>query len=291
VSIYDSAEKYSANVDDIRGKIEVILGDISDRNLLKESVIGKESIFLLAGQVSHIKSMEDPFLDLELNCRSTLNVLESCRSDNPGANIVFSGTVREAGPMKDTYAREGQREEPSSIYDIHKLTSEKYLQVYNKVYGLRTTCLRLTNVFGPGNLETHPERSVINHFIKKAISDRKLKVYGDGGPLRDYNYVDNVADAFIVASQSEKTKGEFYVIGSGEGKRFSDFLSTLEKELRTFGVGIEIEKVPTPKTVEMTVQGDLIADYGKFSVYSGWKPKVSFEEGVRKTIEYYRGVR
>ncbi len=288
VTIFNKNFDKIKNIEDIKSRVKIIRGDIMDYEKIEESIFGMDYIFLFAGQVSHLKSMKNPFLDLNANCKATLNVLESCRKHNPDAKIIFSGTVREAGVISGKYVDETQREEPTSIYGLHKLTSEKYLQIYNKVYGLKTTTLRLTNVFGIGTYNTNAERSVINHFIKRALKEKKLDVYGDGGPLRDYNYVENVAEAFVCAAQSEKTNGEFYILGSGQGKTFIDFLDKLKNEIKnTLGFEIEINKIPVPEAVEKTVQGDVIADYSKLKDATGWQPKISFEEGIRKTIEFY----
>lgn len=291
VTIFDKSAENIKNIEDIKDKVEIILGDISDSAKIEESVKEKDAIFLLAGQISVPVSMENPFLDLELNCKATLNVLEACRKHNPNAAIVFAGTIREAGPIKGTYAKEEQREDPTSLFDLHKLTSEKYLQIYNKVYGLKTTTLRFSNIFGVGVYNTDPHASVINHFVKKALIDKKLQVYGDGGPLRDYNYVENIVDACIAVAESENTNGEFYVTGSGQGRNFKQFLDELQKILeKEYGIELEIEKVPTPEVVAKTVQGDVIADYSKLNKATGWFPRISFEEGLRKVVEFYREV-
>ena len=288
VSIYTKSLRHEANIKDIKERVEIILGDISDKNKIQQAVLNKDFIFLLAGQTSVPISMENPFLDLELNARATLNVLEACKEFNKEANIIFAGTIREAGQIENTYAREKQREDPTSIFDLHKLTSEKYLQIYNKVYGLKTVTLRFSNIFGMGQVETDPHVSVINHFVKKAIIDKELQVYGNGGPLRDYNYVENIVDACLIASTTPKAWGNVYITGSGEGRNFKQFLDSLKEILKKeYNIDIEITKVPTPEIISKTVQGDVIADYYKFMGDTGWKPKISFQEGLKKTVEFY----
>lgn len=250
-------------------------GDIRDYEKIDSLIQDKDIIFHLAGQSSVPVSMEDPFLDLDTNCKATLNILEACKKYNRRAKIVFSGTIRAA--------------DPTSIFDLHKFTSEKYLQIYHNVYGLPTTTLRLSNVFGDGIDKTDPHRSVINHIVKKALLEKSLDIYGNGGPLRDYNYVENVVEACLLAAQSGKTKGEYYIIGSGEGRSFKEVLETLQKMVKEmYGFVIEVKKIPTPELIKKTVQGDVIVDYTKFNQATGWRPKVSFEEGLSRTIEFYK---
>src|SRR3989344_1215287 len=134
VTLLTKSLRNENNVEDINKAVGVILGDIVDYGFIERVVIEKDYIFLLAGQTSVPKSMEDPFLDLEVNCKATLNVLESCRKNNPNVKIVFAGTVREVGPIKGSILREEFRENPVSLFDLHKLTSEKYLQIYHRIY-------------------------------------------------------------------------------------------------------------------------------------------------------------
>jgi len=291
VSVLSKSLRNKRNIEDINGKLELIKGDVTDYSSIKKYTTGKDYIFHLAGQSSVPKSMDNPILDLEVNCISTLNILEVCRKYNHDAKIVFSGTVREAGPIKSKYADGNHRENPTSIFDLHKLTSEKYLKIYSKAYGLKTTTLRFSNVFGDVQYDTDPDVSVLNHFIKMAIKTRNLQVYGNGGPLRDYNYVKNVVDALILAAQSKKTDGKHYVIGSGEGNSFFDFLTrlklTLEKE---HGIIIEIKETPVPEVVEKTAQGDVIVDFSHFKSDTGYNPRFNFKEGLKETIKFYKNV-
>jgi len=291
VSVLSKSLKNIQNISDIKDKIELIKGDVADYELIKKYAKDKEYIFHLAGQSSVPKSMENPMLDLQANCMSTLNILEVCRKYNRTAKIVFSGTVRESGPIKSKYADGNHRENPTSIFDLHKLTSEKYLKIYSKSYGLKTTTLRFSNIFGDVQYDTDPNISVINHFIKMAIKNRKLQVYGDGGPLRDHNYVDNVVDALMLAAQTNKTDGKHYVLGSGEGNSFFDFLIRLKHILeKEHGIKIEIKQVPTPEVVQKTAQGDVIVDFSQLNEDTGYNPRVTFDEGLNKTIEFYKNM-
>lgn len=289
VTILTKSKKNILNIEGVIGSMNVIVGDIRDRGAISNAIRDKDCIFHLAGQGSHVDSMKDPFMDLDTNCKATLYILEECKKHNPNVKIVYAGTVREAGPIVGLVATEDQRESPTSIFDLHKLTSEKYLQIYHDAYGMNTTTLRLTNVYGEGNHFTNPALCVVNFFVKKALTDKRLEVYGDGGPLRDYIHVEDVVNAFISAVDSQATNGNYYVIGSGEGRNFKDFLDTLKNQMEAKNISLIIEKIPTPEMVEKTVQGDVVGNYSKFQKDTNWKPLISFEQGLRRTIEFFNG--
>jgi UDP-glucose 4-epimerase len=287
VSLFVRNMNDSQNVEDVKDKVEMIKGDVRDYSGVESVVRGKDYIFHMAGQSSVVVSMEDPFLDLDVNARGTLNILEACRKHNKNARIVAAGTVRQVGIVDDKNLREGIRENPTSLFDLHKLVSEKYLEIYHKVYGLATTTLRFSNVYGEGQKNTDVHRSMINYIVKKGLSEKKLQVYGDGGPLRDYNHVENIVDACLAAVLSENTKGKHYVLGSGESKTFKDFLDSLVKLAEGKDIRIDVEKIETPEMVSKTVQGDVIIDSSKFREDSGWEPNINFEEGLRRVLDYY----
>jgi len=291
VTILTPSLKNINNLQDIKDKVSIIQGEVQDFNKIQELVKDKQHVFHLAGVGSHKSSMDNPFLDLDIHVKGTLNILEACRKHSENANIVFSGTIRQAGVIENTYAKEEQYELPVSNYDAHRLLAEKHLRIYNKMYGLPTTTLRLSNIFGDGQYNTDITLSPINHITKQAVLGNTLKIYGDGGPLRDYNYVGNIVDALIVAADSKNTKGEFYITGSGQGKNFKQFMETLSRLIEgLYGRTVIIEKIAPPEGFEKTAQQDVIADYSKFNKATGWVPRVSFEEGLKRTIEYYKKI-
>jgi UDP-glucose 4-epimerase len=288
VSLYNSTLTNEKNVADIRDKVDIIVGDISDYEKVESAILDRDIVFHLAGQSSVSDSMAFPYLDLNVNCKGTLNVLESCKEYNGLAKIVFAGTVREVGPMIG-HVKEDQRENPVSIFDLHKLTCEKYMEIYHKIYGMATTTLRFSNIYGEGQFYTDPDRNVINHYVKKALSDRVLNVYGDGGPLRDYNHVSNIVDACLNAASSDYTNGKYYVLGSGESKTFKNFIDILQKILKEeHSIEIEINKVDMPNVIAKTVQGNVIVDSSRFEEDTGWRPKINFEEGLRRVLDFYK---
>ena len=182
-------------------------------------------IFNLAGQVSHIDSMRDPYTDLEINCRSQLTVLEACRNHNPGVKVVFAGTRQVYGRPDSLPVDESQLVRPTDVNGINKAAGEYYHLVYNNVFGVRACSLRLTNVYGPRQLIKHNRQGFIGWFIRLAIEDRPIQIYGDGSQLRDFVYVDDAADAFLRAGADDRCNGEVFNVGgddAGQPSRADD---------------------------------------------------------------------
>ena len=176
----------------------------------------RDVIFNLAGQVSHIDSMRDPYTDLEINCRSQLTMLEACRNHNPGVKVVFAGTRQVYGRPDSLPVDETHLVRPTDVNGINKAAGEYYHLVYNNVFGVRACSLRLTNVYGPRQLIKHNRQGFIGWFIRLAIEDRTIQIYGDGSQLRDFVYVDDAADAFLRAGADDACNGEVFNVG-GDG--------------------------------------------------------------------------
>lgn len=166
--------------------------------------------------------------------------------------------------------------------------AEKYLNIYYKIYGIKTCSLRLSNIFGEFQRIDNPNRGVLNFMMGRALRGEKLTVYGEGNFVRDYCYVQNYIDAFILAALSERTNGNFYVLGSGEGMTFNEIVEKIKKivELLT-EKKVEITHIPHPQGENEINTRDFIADYSKFKKDTGWFPKISFEEGLKRTVEFY----
>lgn len=289
VSLLARTQAKALNLRGIEEAVEIIDGDIRNKLFLEKAVAGKDDIFHLAGQTSHITSMQQPILDWEINCLGTLNLIEACRDKNQKANIVFAGTVTQIGTPSRLPVDELVCGVPVSIYDAHKAICERYLAIANRCFGLRTTTLRLANVFGQRQQVTDTKRGIVNLMIKRAMLGEPITVYGEGSFIRDYNYVQNIVDAFLLAASSEKTKGEYYVIGSGRGLKFSEAMSKLSEAVnRLCGISAEIQFVPFPQNEARIDSGDFIADSAKFQKATGWKPALSFEEGLEETIRFYQ---
>ena len=253
-----------------------------------ESVGGQDFIFHLSAQTSHIDSMLQPQADLLANCAATLALLESCRQLAPQAALVMPGTVTQAGQVAALPAAEGTPDWPLSLYDAHKLLCEKYLFVYQRNYGLKTTTLRLANVFGERQQPDNPRRGILNFMVHRALHGQPLTIYEPGDFVRDYSHVDNVVDALLLAALSPRTAGESYVCGSGTGLRFDEMIACVVQAVHAeTGITAEVQRVPFPAAERTIDAGDFIADSSKLRAHTGWQPRVDFAEGLRRTIRYY----
>jgi nucleoside-diphosphate-sugar epimerase len=218
-----------------------------------------------------------------------LNVLESCRRRNREANIVLTGTVTQVGPACRLPVDETVTGCPVSVYDAHKALCEHYLAIYHRVFGLRTTTLRLSNVFGERQQVTDTRRGIVNVMIKRAMLGEPITVYGDGMFLRDYNYVQNVVDACLLAAASPRTKGASYVIGSGIGTRFVDMMKKIVDIVEDWGPRrAAIHFMPFPEDQAKIDQGDFVVDSTRFHEATGWTPIISLDHGLAATVRFYQ---
>ena len=204
------------NIDGIADRVHVNVADIRQQTTMNYLVRDRAVIFNLAGQVSHIDSMRDPYTDLEINCRSQLTILEACRYHNPGVKVVFAGTRQVYGRPDSLPVSETHLVRPTDVNGINKAAGEYYHLVYNNVFGVRACSLRLTNVYGPRQLIKHNRQGFIGWFIRLAIEDRTIQIYGDGSQLRDFVYVDDAADAFLRAGAMDACNGEVFNVGGDE---------------------------------------------------------------------------
>lgn len=272
------------NINDVKDNIEVEIGDIRDRDRINQIVQGKDIIFNLAGQVDYTYSLDEPHYDLDINCRGHLNILEACRRYNKDAVVLFSGSRMQYGKIEYNPVDEKHPTNPLSIYGVHKLTGEKYHLAYNNHYGLKTIMFRIANPYGPRSQMKHYKYSIINWFIRLAMENKKLTIYGDGSQMRDYIYIDDVADAFIQSAINKNAFGEVFNLGSGVGTRFIDMVHTI---VDTVGKG-EIVNVPWPAEWKNVETGDYISDISKIKNAIEWEPKIPLKEGIKKTYDYYK---
>ncbi len=272
------------NVEDIKDKVRINIADVRDESSMKYLVRGQDYIFNLAGQVSHIDSMRDPFTDLEINCRAQLSLLEACRHNNPGVKIVFSGTRQVYGIPDYVPVDERHLLHPTDVNGINEMAGEWYHIVYNNVYGIRATSLRLTNTYGPRLLMKHNRQGFIGWFIRQAIDGEEIQLFGDGRQLRDPSYVDDVVDALLLAAASDKVNGEIFNLGGPEPV---SLLQIVELLIEIAGSG-SYRIVPFPPDLKRIDIGDYYSDYSKITKTLGWKPRVSLQEGLERTVRFYR---
>ncbi len=291
IMLFSKSNKNIRNIREIKNDVKLVFGDITDRKMLDRIVKDKDVIFHFAGQTSHINSMENPLNDIKMNCLGVMNVLEACRKVNDRAKIVFPGTTGQVGKVErgNLPISENLRDAPITVYDADKLAAEKYLMIYNKVYGMRTVSLRLATIYGERQDVKSSRYGITNMFIKKAMCGETIAVYGDGSFVRDYNYVGNVVDAFILAAQTKRTSGNYFNLGSNRPTKFIDMVKiVMERVKEVTGRQGKFEFVPWPEKARAIDVGDMIVDYKKLRDFTGWYPKISFEDGIRRTVEFYR---
>ena len=272
------------NIDGIADRVRVNVADIRQQTTMNYLVRDRDVIFSLAGQVSHIDSMRDPYTDLEINCRSQLTVLEACRNHNPKVKVVFAGTRQVYGRPASLPVDESHLVRPTDVNGINKAAGEYYHLVYNNVFHVRACSLRLTNVYGPRQLIKHNRQGFIGWFIRLAIEDRPIQIYGDGSQLRDFVYVDDAADAFLRAGAADACNGDVFNVGGDQAVSHEELAAML---VAVAGSG-SIEHVEWPADKKAIDIGSFVADSTKFRRATGWAPTVSLEEGMRRTVAFYR---
>jgi UDP-glucose 4-epimerase len=271
------------NVRGIEDRLTIEVGDVRDAALVERLVRGQDVIFNLAAQVSYLDSMEDPLLDLDINCRGQLILLEACRRLNREVRIVFTGSRLEYGPARVTPVDERHPIDPLMIYGIHKFAGERYHLLYHRQYGVRATGLRLTNPYGVRQQMKHGRYGLVNWFIRQAMEGRTITVFGDGSQRRDYVYVADIVEALLRVGVTVATVGHVYNVGGGVGTAFRDMVRVV---LDVVGRG-EMVHVPWPSDYIHIDTVDFVADITALTAATGWRPRVPLAEGVAATHAYY----
>lgn len=271
------------NIDLIRDKVAVRVADMADDEAIIPLVDGVDYIFNLAGSGGHLDSMTNPKRDLASNCDAQLSLLEACRNFNPQAKIVFTSTRQVYGKPLYLPIDEHHRVAPLDINGINKFAAENYHLIYNRIYGLSTVCLRLTNTYGPRQLIHHNRQGFVPWFIRKAIDGEPLELFGGGGQRRDLNYVDDVVDALLLAASDEDAEGGIYNLGSEEPITLREFAVQL---IEITGRG-RIESIPFPSERQSIEIGNVYSSFEKIRSELGWRPKTSLSAGLAATVEFY----
>jgi UDP-glucose 4-epimerase len=269
-----------ANVAGIEDAVQVNISDVRDEHSLPALVSGQEVLFNLAGQTSHVDSLHDPYTDLDINCRAQLSILEACRHQNPGVKVVFASTRQLYGRPQYLPVDERHPLAPVDPNGVNKAAGEGFHLVYGHVYGLRTSVLRLTNTYGPRMRVKDDRQTFLGTWLRLAIEGEELLVFGDGTQKRDFTYVDDAVEAFLLAGSLDEADGEIFNVGG-----FDPPVSLLElAEL----VGAPYRLVPFPEERKPIDIGDYYADDRKLRERLGWEPRVALREGLARSLEYYR---
>jgi UDP-glucose 4-epimerase len=272
------------NISGIEDRVRVNIADVRQQSSMNHLVREHDVIFNLAGQVSHIDSMRDPYTDLEINCRAQLSLLEACRRHNPSVKVVFAGTRQVYGRPASLPVSESHLVRPTDVNGINKAAGEYYHLVYNNVFGVRACSLRLTNVYGPRQLVEHNRQGFIGWFIRQVVEDGEIQIYGDGTQLRDLVYVDDAVEAFLLAGASDTANGRVFNVGGLEPISHADLVRLLVA-IAGRGRYRFVEWPPEKRAIDI---GDFYADWSLIEGTLGWRPVTPLREGLARTIAFYR---
>ena len=272
------------NIQGIENKLKVSAADIRDKESMDGLVKRQDYIFNLAGQVLHVDSMSDPFTDLDINCKGHLSLLEACRAHNPGVKIVFAGTRQAYGKPDYLPIDEEHPLRPVDINGIHKMSAEWYHLLYYAVYGIRTTSIRLTNTYGPRQIMKHNRGGFTGWLIRQAIDNEIIEIFGDGSQLRDFTFVDDAVEAFLLCGASDKANGQAFNLGGGRPYTILEFVKILLELCQSGSYRI----VPFPEERARIDIGGVYSSYNKIKHSLGWSPRTNLKTGLARTIDYFK---
>lgn len=272
------------NIEPVRNMVKINISDVRDEHSIQHLIQDQDFFFNLAGQTSHIDSMKNPFTDLEINAKAQLSILEACRNYNPTIKIIFASTRQLYGKPQYLPVDEQHPLVPVDVNGINKLSGEMYHILYNKVYNIKSSVLRLTNTYGPRMRIKDARQTFLGIWIKNLIENKPLTIFGDGNQLRDYNYVDDVVDAFLLIASSNQWDGSIFNLGH---KDPISLKSTAEMLIEENNSGSYIFN-PFPDDLKKIDIGDFYSDYSKIRSILGWNPEVQYRTGFKQTLEYFK---
>jgi len=271
------------NISGIENRLRVNISDVRNINTVRWLVQQQDYLFNLAGQTSHIDSMEDPYTDLEINCRAQLSMLEACRRYNPRIKVVFASTRQIYGKPEGLPVSESHLLRPVDANGINKMAGEWYHILYNNAFGVTACALRLTNTYGPRMRVKDARQTFLGYWIRRLIEGEPFAVWG-GRQLRDFTYIEDAVDALLLAATDGKANGNVFNLGGDRVislKELADLLVEINGggrfAVRTF-----------PRVRKRIDIGDYYADYRKIRSVLGWQPRVRLRAGLGKTLAYYR---
>lgn len=287
VTILDCLDRNSGgnlfNIEGIRDKIELIRRDILNFDDVSKYIVDQDILFNCAASTSHHFSMKEPWVDLDVNCRGAINLLEAARRYNKEIKFVHLGTSTQLGRLQYRPADEKHPEFPTDIYSANKCVSEKYVLIYGKAYSIPVVVIRFPNVFGPRASIHSSDFTFVNYFIGLALQNKDITIYGDGAQLRNVIYVDDCVNALIIAATDKEANGEVFFATGDKHYSVAEIAKTIAKYI---GSG-QAKFVPWPKDRKATEIGDAIITNKKISKRLGWRPQIDFVSGLISTRKYY----
>jgi UDP-glucose 4-epimerase len=260
----------------------ILIGSILDSAFIEQAVVGYDVIFSFAGHSGASDSIKNPHSDLD-NLKGHLNVLEACRKNNPTALLIFPSSRLVYGKPKYNPVNESHPTTPESIYAVHKLTTEQYYLLYQRLYNINCIILRIANPFGPYQRFGTNNYGILNWFIHKAITNEEISIYGDGNQKRDFLYISDLVKLLMLCIGNKKLFGNVYNVGSGTGISLMHSAEIIKEHLPQ----TMIKYVPWPGLDMKIETGDYISDIGLIKEAANWEPLINLEEGIIKTIRFY----
>jgi UDP-glucose 4-epimerase len=278
--------EYGGNMFNIAGieeQLRVNISDVRDEYSMQHLVQGKDYLFNLAGQTSHMDSMTDPYTDLEINCRSQLSILEACRKCNPKIKIVFASTRQFYGRPDYLPVDEKHLLRPTDVNGVNKMAGECFHILYNNAYNIRACALRLTNTIGPRMRIKDARQTFVGIWVRLLIEGKPFEVWG-GDQLRDFTFVEDAVDAFLLAAASDDVNGRVFNLG---GDQVVSLQQLAELLVQVNGSGkYVVRQYPTDRqSIDI---GDYYGDFGLIRKTLGWEPKVPLHDALERTIAFYR---
>jgi len=287
VTIVDSLiPEHGGNLSNTTGyesRLHINISDVRDEHSMRYLVQGKDYLFNLAGQTSHMDSMQDPSTDLEINCRAQLSILEACRRYNPGVKIVFASTRQIYGKPDSLPVAEDHLLRPVDVNGINKMAGEWYHILYNNVYELRACALRLTNTYGPRMRIKDARQTFLGIWVRQVIQGNVFDVWG-GHQIRDFTYVDDAVEAFLLAAASDVANGQVFNLG---GEAVISLKDLAELVVKVNGSGSYALKT-FPNDRKKIDIGDYYSNFDKIRSVLGWEPRVPLSDGLARTVAFYR---
>jgi UDP-glucose 4-epimerase len=268
---------------DAQMRANVIQGSILDKAFMESAIKGYDVIYSMAGSSGASDSIQNPYHDLDTNLKGHLNILEACKKNNPGALLIFPSSRLVYGKPQMNPVGENHPMRPESIYAIHKLTTEHYYLLYQRLYQVNCIIFRISNPFGPYQRFGSNHYGILNWFIHKAISNEEIEIYGEGDQKRDFIYIDDLTDLFKLAMENQKMFGKVFNVGYGAGISIKEVVKIIAQQIP----GTKTSFKPWPEIDQKIETGDYISDIKLLKKEIGWEPRINFEEGIKKTIGFY----
>lgn len=270
------------NIADIVDDLQIILNDTRNFEGISASILRQDALFNCAAYTSHPNSMREPLIDIDVNCKGVINILEAARRFNPEMKMVHVGTSTQTGRMLTKPIDETHAEYPVDIYSANKSASEKYVLIYGKAYKMRTTVVRLANVYGPRANIKSPDFGFMNYFIGLALQNKEITIFGKGNQLRNVCYVKDAVAALVLAAERSESEGQVMFAVGDHHYDVAEISTQINRH-----IGGTLKFVEWPRDREAIEIGDAVISNHKIKSLLGWAPKTDLATGLTETKDYF----